>query len=336
MMKPQISVIMPVYNAEKYVGAAIKSVLGQTFGDFELIIINDGSTDYSEATIVSFKDKRIVYLKQSNQGQVIASNNGIKMAQGDYIKFLDADDLMNPKHLELQYKALEGSRSQLSSCQWAVFYDNHLNIRFKKEHTNKDYRNSINWFYDAHHYDSGMLSAWLWLIPRDVLDKAGYWNETLSLNNDFDFSVRLLIASKGVKYVDGAKLYYRTGSQNSLTHTKSRKSYESALLSTELAMGLILEVENSDRMKTLFADRFQSWIYQIYPQYPDITNRMNNNVASLGGSNIKPHGGKVFRVLNTLLPWKMVMRLQLLMHKTIWKPILNWKYKMKINKKFAN
>jgi glycosyltransferase involved in cell wall biosynthesis len=334
-LKPVISIIMPVYNAEAYVAGAITSVLSQSFEAFELILVNDGSTDRSEEIISSFKDSRIVRVHQQNQGQVAASNKGIKLAQGDYIKFLDADDLLNVTHLESQLKVLNGGYNKLASCQWAYFYENVEKAVFKKEQTHRDYANPMDWFYDSHHFDSGMLGAWLWLIPRSILEKAGYWNEKLSLNNDFDFSARLLEASEGVKFAESAKLYYRKGNLNALTHSKSRKAYESALLTTELAMQTILGCENSRRMQKLFADRFQSWIFEIYPKYQDIVTQMEKHVQSLGGSKKKPDGGKMFQLLNLIFPWKWVKWIQYFLHSTIWKPVLKWKYKQKLQKQFS-
>lgn len=335
-MKPVISVIMPVYNAEAYVATAIQSVLKQTFESFELIIINDGSEDDSEKIISGFKDKRIVYVYQSNQGQVAASNHGIKLAKGEYIKFLDADDLVNDLHLETQLKVLNGSENHLASCEWAYFYQDYQNAVFNSEHTHKNYNNPMDWFYDSHHYDKGMLGAWLWLIPRKLLDKVGNWNDQLSLNNDFDFSARLLAASEGVRFAKGAKLYYRKGNLNALTHSKSRKAYESALLTTELAMQTILGSENSLRMQKLFANRFQSWVYEIYPQHKDIVNKMKSHIKDLGGSSTKPQGGKVFSLLNIIFPWTWIKWLQYFLHNTFWKPILKWKYQQKLNEQFGN
>jgi len=333
-MKPIISIIMPVYNAQKYLTESIESVLRQTFKSFELIIVNDGSIDASEAIINGFKDSRIIYLKQENQGQANASNNGIKIARGRYIKFFDADDVLNPLHLEKQYLALNGHDCYLASCQWAYFYENHRLINFEKETTHKNYNYPLDWFYDNHTYDSGMLGAWLWLIPKELLDKAGCWDERLSLNNDFDFSTRLLVASNGIKFAKEARLFYRKGVENSLTLKTNKRAFQSALLTTELAMKTILSVENSDRLRKLFADRFQSWIYQMYPGNKDIISKMRNHIQNLGGSQLKPKGGILFYLLTTIFPWTWVKQLQYIMHKTIWKPILKWKYKLKLKQQF--
>ena len=326
-----VSVIMPVYNAQNYLTEAVESVLRQTFKSFELIIVNDGSIDASEAIINGFKDSRIIYLKQENQGQANASNKGIKIARGRYIKFFDADDVLNPLHLEKQYSALNGHVCYLASCQWAYFYDNKNKVNFQKEYTHKDYNNPINWFYDTHAYDKGMIGVPLWLIPIKILDKAGHWDERLSLNNDFDFSTRLLVASKGVKFAKGARLFYRKGVENSLTLKTNKRAFQSALLTTELAMKTILSAENSERLRKLFADRFQSWIYQIYPREKIIISKMKTHVRNLGGSQLKPQGGNLFRLLTTILPWTWVKQLQYIMHKTVWNPVLKYKQRTKFN-----
>src|SRR5476651_1795687 len=100
---PPITVLMPAYNAGKYIGDAIKSVLEQSFGDFELLIVNDGSTDDTVKIIESFHDPRIRVIHQDNQGVAAALNNGLKHARSPYIARFDADDICSHKRLEIQY-----------------------------------------------------------------------------------------------------------------------------------------------------------------------------------------------------------------------------------------
>ena len=102
-----VSVIMPVYNVEKYLGAAIRSVLAQTFADFELIIVDDGATDGSAAIYLSFDDPRIRVIKQKNRGLAGARNTGIRNARGAYIGLLDSDDLWRPEKLARHIAHLE-------------------------------------------------------------------------------------------------------------------------------------------------------------------------------------------------------------------------------------
>ena len=105
--KPYVSVVMPVFNAELYISEAIESILGQTYTDFEFIIINDGSSDGTESVIKSYTDDRIVYIKQENAGVGITLRNGCAMAQGKFIARMDADDISLPDRLAKQVKFME-------------------------------------------------------------------------------------------------------------------------------------------------------------------------------------------------------------------------------------
>lgn len=100
---PEITVLMPAYNAEKYIAEAITSVLKQSFSDFELLIVNDGSTDHTVKIIESFRDDRIVLIHQENQGVSSALNTGLNYARADYIARFDADDICNRDRLKIQY-----------------------------------------------------------------------------------------------------------------------------------------------------------------------------------------------------------------------------------------
>ena len=100
---PEISVILPVFNGEKYIENAIDSVLNQTFSDFELIIVNDGSTDNTADIVSQFNDSRIILIHQENHGPGAARNNALEMANGNYVMYLDCDDWYHPKALEIAY-----------------------------------------------------------------------------------------------------------------------------------------------------------------------------------------------------------------------------------------
>jgi glycosyltransferase involved in cell wall biosynthesis len=108
MSQPLVSVIMPVYNTASYLKEAIESILDQTFGDFEYIIINDGSSDHSDDVVRSFNDTRIKYVSnQGNKGLVYTLNRGLDLATGQYIARMDGDDISLPDRFQLQLSYLQ-------------------------------------------------------------------------------------------------------------------------------------------------------------------------------------------------------------------------------------
>ena len=122
---PLISVVMPVYNSDCYLHKSIDSILDQTFVDFEFIIINDGSDDNSENIILSYKDERIIYLKNEyNVGNYLARNIGLKMAKGKYVAIMDADDIAFPNRLARQFMYLEEHKDVKAVGSWFIFENN--------------------------------------------------------------------------------------------------------------------------------------------------------------------------------------------------------------------
>lgn len=116
---PKISVIVPVYKAEEYLRDCIDSILSQTFSDFEVILVNDGSPDHSGAICEEYaaKDRRISVIHQENQGQAAARNHALAQAKGEWLCFVDSDDLIHPQMLQLLYQAAAKSGAGISMCQ---------------------------------------------------------------------------------------------------------------------------------------------------------------------------------------------------------------------------
>ncbi|MCK4918257.1 MAG: glycosyltransferase family 2 protein [Candidatus Pacebacteria bacterium] len=131
--KPVVTVLMPVYNGEKYLKEAINSILNQTFNDFEFLIINDGSTDKSEEIICSYKDLRIKLINNEvNLGIIKSLNKGIDLAKGKYIARMDADDISLPKRLEIQVKFMDKNPRIGIAGSWAKVLENGKTQKYAK------------------------------------------------------------------------------------------------------------------------------------------------------------------------------------------------------------
>ncbi len=155
-----------------------------------------------------------------------------------------------------------------------------------------------------------MMQCAIWLIPRNILEKSGLWDERLSLINDYEFFIRVLLHAKAVRYTRGAKLYYRSGVSNSLSRTKSRKALESAFLSVSLGTRWLLQAENSERTRRVSADVFQVWAYNFFPSCLDLCLKAEEAVKTLGGSKVRISGGRVLKLLTGICGWKTAKFIQ--------------------------
>ena len=325
MKKPLTSVVIPVFNAQRYIGQAVSSCLNQSQVDIEVIAVDDGSTDGSREVLAGFKDPRLKYVYQENQGQSSAINRGVAESHGDYIKLLDADDWIPPNHVATQLASLSGHVDAVASCRWGYFLQDFHQPEVRFEVTNRDYEDPMEWIVDSLTCDEGMMGGWMWLIPREVWIRAGGYNKRLSLNNDFDFSIRLLLASASVRFADGAVYCYRKGVSGALSSSHSRRAMESAFLTTDLGTRSLLQHENSERIRRISADRFQQWLFQFYPKFPDLVKAAEARIQELGGSSVQMHGGRLLKLLQPLIGWKGVRRLQAVAYGCGWQHILRWK-----------
>jgi glycosyltransferase involved in cell wall biosynthesis len=309
-MKPLVSILVPAYNAAPYIAETLDSALAQTWQNIEIVVVDDGSRDDTLAIAKTYESKRVKVISQENKGASTARNRALKAAQGDFIQYLDADDLLAPDKIERQLKLSEFDRNSdyVASGEWARFFQNPSEAVFTPQTLWTD-MSPIDWLIAAWEKNLMMHPA-AWLVPRNISDCAGMWNENVSLNDDGEYFCRVILASQGVKFCTGAKSYYRSGISGSLSGSKSRKAWESAFLSAELCTNNLLAVENSDRTRYACACYWQCFVFMAYPQAKDLIQNAEKNVRSLGGCDLKPEGGIMFKVMREVLGWKIAMQLQ--------------------------
>lgn len=122
---PKISIVVPVYNVEKYLSQCLDSIINQTFKDFECICVNDGSPDNSLAILQEYasKDNRIKIINQENKGLPCARNTGFKYVQSPYVAFVDSDDWLDKNYLQILYKTIEETNSDVVTCNYEKYYE---------------------------------------------------------------------------------------------------------------------------------------------------------------------------------------------------------------------
>jgi hypothetical protein len=258
-------------------------------------------------------------------------NAGAAAATGRFLKFLDSDDALNPGHLAAQLASLtSGSPEQVSACRWGYFVDDPSRPAIRAEHVQRHFDDPLEWLVTSLTQDEGMMGGWMWLIPRAVWDRSGGWDERLSLNNDFDFSVRLLLGSAGVRFAPDAVYAYRKSVSGTLSGSRGRKAMESAWLTTEQGTRALLAREDSERIRRICADRFQTWLFEFYPGYPDLVQTTEQRIAELGGSQRQMSGGRLLRVLQPVIGWKGVRQLQESVGRFGWNHLRRWKARQRL------
>jgi glycosyltransferase involved in cell wall biosynthesis len=216
---PLISVVIPVYNGELTIRETVESVLNQTFSDFELIIINDGSSDSTLDILGEFEDPRLKIFSYLNSGLAASRNRGILHACGELISFIDADDLWTSNKLESQLNAIRGHPHAAVAYSWTDFVDQRGNLLGYGIHRTVNgsvFSRLLEFFFIG----SGSNA----LIRRSVFDEVGQFDETLTSAEDLDMFLRLA-ARYQFSAVPEPQILYRI-SENSMSRNVIRQEKE--------------------------------------------------------------------------------------------------------------
>lgn len=276
--------MIPLYNSEEYVAETIDSCLNQTYKNIEIIIVDDGSTDTSLNIARQYEDKytNIKVQTQQNSGASAARNRAFELSRGEYIQYLDADDLLHPEKISLQMKVLRDmDKGTLVFGRWGTFQKNIEKVFWKDLPVNKNYDDSKQFLIDL--WGSGMtVVVYSWLIPRKLIEECGGWDEKLSVNDDGEFSARIVIGASKVLYVEGSKGYYRKDNENSLSKQTTKKALVSNLKSFEKYTELMKDVIDKPEVRRTLALVYSRFLYTIHPFHKDMILETKNKINSLG------------------------------------------------------
>lgn len=309
---PLVSVCMPAFNAEKYIGEAIESVLKQTYQNIELIIADDGSEDGTLSIVEGkFRDDRMVLCKQENKGAAAARNLAFRHSKGVFIKFLDADDLISVNAIENQVNAALPHPGALISGKWGRFYhDDLLTFKLCPESCWKN-MDPVSWLLESWITGESMTQPGIFLIPRSIIEKAGLWDEKLSLIDDMDFFTRVILEAQKVIFEPESILYYRSGLRGSLSGQKSLGAYQSAFWAIEQSTENLLTVSNSPKAKAASANLWQSFVHEVYPLRPGLYIPAERRIKELGGASLQYRCGPLTQLLVNLVGWKLTKKIKM-------------------------
>lgn len=301
-IRSKVSILIPLYNSEQYIKETIISALNQTWQNKEIIVIDDGSGDRSLEIAKKFESSTTKIISKSNSGASSSRNYAFGISSGDYIQYLDSDDLMAPDKIEKQVFQLE--REPEGAIASGPFFSFKGEIRdvmpILKDNGLKDYERPIDWLVEAS-LDRAMFPPLVWLTPRKTIEEAGKWNESLSYNDDSEFFTRVLLRSSKIVYCDEAISYYRRGNPNSLGSQKSYAALKSGINSLNLVTQHMLEFENSERVRKACAYQYSKNYYSLYPEHRTLRNEFESKMYELDkdikfdfGSGLTSRAGKLF------------------------------------------
>jgi len=308
-MRPLVSIIIPCFNAARWLETTIDSARRQEGAELDIIVIDDGSTDESAAIAERLSGPQLRVLRQPNGGAARARNRGLAAARGEFIQFLDADDVLLPGKLARQLERLvPAGPDHIASAEWARFGGDPSTASFSPYPNQRDLSGVE--FIQLCFEQETMMQPGAWLCPRALLDRVGPWDERLSLNDDGEYFARVVLASRGILFCAGSRTAYRSGLPGSLSQGRSRRHLESAFLASESICGRLLAAAPSERSRSAAAYAWKWLAFDLYPHAKDLSDKALARCAALGGSPRPFPAGPSFQALSRLLGWRLAKRLR--------------------------
>jgi len=323
-MSDLVSILIPAYNAEKWIVETIQSALNQTWPNKEIIIIDDGSHDNTLRIARSFESAAVKVETQENRGASTARNHALSLAQGDYVQWLDADDLLAPDKISLQLKYVESGhndRIPLTSS-FGVFYYRKEKAAFQP-HSLWQNLDPVEWLLRKFSENLWMTNS-SWLVSRELTERVGPWNESLTLDDDGEYFCRIVASSERIKFIKEAKSYYRRWHLGSLSRTNSYEACESLLLSLKLSIGYLRSLEDSDRTRKASLKLLQNWSHYFYPEKYELVKRLNAFAKELHGELLPPDLGWKYSYIKTIFGWQAAKETRDIVRKIKFSSSVSW------------
>jgi glycosyltransferase involved in cell wall biosynthesis len=283
-MPSLVSILIPAFNAQEWIGDTIGSALAQTWPNKEIIVVDDGSPDDTLAVARRFESDRVRVVTQPNQGAAGARNQAFALSRGDYIQWLDADDLLSPEKIADQMQAAREANDArvLLSGPWAYFRHRPATAKFVSNPLWSDLT-PTEWMLRKWEGNLHMQTA-TWLVSRELTESAGPWDTRLLGDDDGEYFSRVINASRAIRFVPSSRVYYRITPVSRLSYIgRSDPKMEAQFLGMKLQIGCLRARDDSPRARAACINYLQSWLPHFYPNRPDIVEEACQMARSLGG-----------------------------------------------------
>ncbi len=317
---PKVSILIPAYNAQQWIADTLRSALAQTWTRIEIIVVDDGSKDATLKIARQFESRGVRVIPQTNQGASAARNNAFAHSTGDYIQWLDADDLLAPDKVERQMAVvMRGlSRRMLLSSPWAHFMYRPLRAQFHPSALWCDLAPK-EWLLRKMQENIYMQTA-TWLVSRELTEAAGPWDIRLLSDDDGEYFCRVLLASEGVHFVSEAKVYYRSFRFDSLSYVgRFPNKIEAHWRSMQLHIGYLRSLGDDARVRSACLQFLRDSLIYFYPETSRIIREANELAAELGEPLGTPALSWKYSWLRMSFGWRVTKPVQHWIRRLRWK-----------------
>lgn len=310
-MKPLVSILIPAYKVENLLPETLRSVLAQTYPHKEIIVVVDGSPDNTLAVAKGFESQGVRVFDQKNAGAAAARNAAFSFSTGDYIQWLDADDLLSPDKIEKAVEALGDNPNKriVASSGWGHFRHSPNRVQFIPTSLWTDL-SPAEWFMRQMEENIFMQTA-TWLVSREVTEAAGPWDTRLLGDDDGEYFSRVRLASDGIRFVPEGKVYYRVPGVNSLSWIgTSNKKLEAQWLSMRLHIEYLRSLDDGPRARAACVTYLGNWMRAFYPERMDLFEQAVALASELGGKLDPPRLSWKYETIRSLFGWSSARRAQ--------------------------
>ena len=317
--KPLVSILIPAFNSQEWIADTLRSALAQTWERTEIIVIDDGSTDQTLAIARQFESNHVRVLTQKNQGAAAARNTALSLCQGEYIQWLDADDLLASDKIARQMAVLDQNVSKkiLLSSEFGKFLHRWHRTEFIRTELWEDLP-PIEWLLRKMGLNLYMQTA-TWLVSRELSEASGPWDTRMLSDDDGEYFCRVLLNSEGTKFVPNARVYYRGFRSSSLAYVgNSDRKREALWLSMQLHISYLRSLEDTPRIREACLTYLQRNLVNFYPERADIVAQAEQLAADLGGQLGPPHLSWKYSWIKAAFGWSAAKNVSLEMRKIRW------------------
>lgn len=283
-MKALVSILIPAYNAGPFIAATLRSALNQTWPETEVIVVDDGSKDDTLPAARQFKSPKLRIVSQANQGAAAARNHALSLSRGEFIQWLDADDLLAPDKIARQMAVFEAGadRRTLLSSAWGSFYFRPARAVYRENSLWCDL-SPADWLVRKLG-DNVFMQTGAWLVSRELTERAGPWDTRMLSDDDGEYFCRVILASHEVRFIRDARALYRWSGPGSLNNIgTSRRKMEALLLSMKMHIDYLRSVEDSPRVRAACLKYLQTGLPRFFPEGRDLMVQLEDIARALGG-----------------------------------------------------